>query len=377
MGNAQPRVMQNIAERLKARRWLWSSVAAAGLISVGGLAVWASWPRDNFVEPACTPPAPNAEQVGCVATVPIKDVNIGITSNIGLSRDGTRLLLAGAPPHDETKVVLQAFEIAERREVWRVPVEGLGFYHQLAVSGKDDKVAVWGSEPRVRIVDMQSGKTTAELASEVAYVRHYIEVSFSDDNVGIVTGFAGGRRILTLSDPTSEPAIAPGFENMEGRCSGPVGQSNSGHIRSRDGKLTVILLKRLGSPIWIDRYSPSSVLADAVCGAKYVLVLDHPRDLRGATADFMSFSPDGRKLAIVYIDQAVGRPTRTFIAVWDMATMYPRHLLTFPMDGIVGYRIAWSADGRRLAAVRSNAEGADARIYAIPAEYAAETAPAL
>lgn len=376
MGNLQPRAIQNIAESLQSRRWLWAGVALAGLISVAGIAVWAGWPRDSFVEPSCTPPAPNAQQAGCVATVPIRDVNIGLTSTIGLSRDGTRLLLAGALPHDKTTLVLQALDVAERREVWRVPVEGLGFYPKLAISGNDDKLAIWGTEPRIRIVDMQNGKTAAELATEKPYTRHYFDVSFSDDNAGIVTGDATRRRLLRLSDPTAEPAIAPGFESAEERCSGFVGQSNTGHVRSRDGKFSVILLKAFGSPIWIGSYRPSSELLDAVCGAGHVVILDSPRDLKGAEADFTSFSPDGRRLAVVYLDEALGRPTRSFIVVWDMTAMHPRHFLTFPMDGIVGFRIAWAADSRQLAAIRSNTEGAEARIYAIPQD-ANDTVPAL
>jgi hypothetical protein len=41
-------------------------------------------------------------------------------------------------------------------------------------------------------------------------------------------------------------------------------------------------------------------------------------------------------------------------------------LASFPIRGSVGYRIGWSHDARRLAAIRSTNDGINALIYAIP-----------
>lgn len=375
MENQQRRLIQNIAGRLKSRRWLWGSVAAAGLIGIAGVAVWAGWSRDDFLEPACAPPA---SKTGCVATAPIKDVNVGIDSTIGLSRDGTRLLLAGALPHDKTKHILQALDVAERREVWRVPVEGLGFYLKLAVSGKDDRVALWGSEPPIRIVDMQSGKTIVELPNEKPYTDPFFDASFSEDGAAIVTGDAYQRRILTLSDPTSEAAMAPGFGGAGGcQAVGFVGQSNSGYNRSRDGSTAVLSSIALASPIRAGKLNRSERLARSICGTRHVVLLDAPAGWSNAEEIFTSFSPDNSNLAVIYADRALGRQTRTLIEVWRISVdMYPTRLAAFPMHGDVGYRIAWPADGRQLAAIRSNTDGVDARIYVIPQD-ASDTAPAL
>jgi hypothetical protein len=369
MKNQQRRLIQNIAGSLKSRRWLLGSVVAAGFIGMAGIAVWAAgWSRDDFLEPACTPPVSSAPQTGCVATVPIKDVNVGHSSTIGLSRDGTRLLLGGALPHDETKLVLQALDVAERREVWRVPVEGLGFYLKLAVSGKDDRVAVWGSEPPIRIVDMQRGKTVVELPNKGPHTDPFFDAAFSEDGTAIVTGDANQRRILTISDPTSEPAMASGFGDTGGcQAVGFVGQSNSGYNRSRDGSTAVLSASATASPIRAGKLNPSERLARSICGTRHVVLLDAPAGWSNAEEIFTSFSPDNGRLAVIYADRAPGRQTRTLIEVWRMsADMVPNRLAAFPMHGDVDYRIAWSADGRQLAAIRSNAEGTEARLYAIP-----------
>jgi hypothetical protein len=56
---------------------------------------------------------------------------------------------------------------------------------------------------------------------------------------------------------------------------------------------------------------------------------------------------------------------RTLIDVWDTGKSMER-LASFPIRGRVGYRIGWSQDAHRLAAIRSTNDATDARIYAIP-----------
>ena len=52
---------------------------------------------------------------------------------------------------------------------------------------------------------------------------------------------------------------------------------------------------------------------------------------------------------------------RTLIEIWDTGGSMKR-LAAFPIRGGVGYRIGWSQDAHRFAAIRST----DALIYAIP-----------
>jgi len=43
-----------------------------------------------------------------------------------------------------------------------------------------------------------------------------------------------------------------------------------------------------------------------------------------------------------------------------------KRLAAFPIRGSVGYRIGWSQDAHRFAAIRSTGDGTGALIYAIP-----------
>ena len=369
MGDEQRQGMQNMARSLKSRRWLWGSIVATALMGLAGVAVWAGWSRDDLLEDVCAPPVSNTQQVGCVATVPIEGIKVRISSTIGLSRDGTRLLLGGALPHDKTKQVLQAFNIVERREIWRVPFDGLGFYAQLAISGDDSKVAAWASEPAIRIFDMQSGKQIIEFSTENPYTRHYYDVFFSQDDEAIVVGDAFRRRTLALSNPTAEPVAVPEFNGVES-CQGTgfVGQSNTGFIRSHDGRIAVLLSAAyVGAPIRAREPVLTSTFNQYICGSKSVVLLDRPAGWSYAVASFSSFTRDNSRLAVVYSDMELGRETRTLIEVWSMSETSLERLAAFPVLGDVGYRIAWSADGRQLAAIRSNRAGkAEARIYVIP-----------
>lgn len=368
MENQQRQVIENIARSFKSRRWLWGSLVATSLIGLAGIAVWAGRPRDDLLEPVCSPPVADAQQTGCVAALPIKDIDIDISSTIGLSRDGTKLLLAGALAHDKTKFVLQALDVAERREVWRVPVEGLGFYHKLAVSGKDDRVAVWGSEPTIRIVDMQNGKPIVDLSTRSPYVPLYHDVFFSKDDAAIVVGFPSRRRLLSLSDPTAEPAMLPEFGKAES-CQGLgfVGQSNAGYLRSRDGSVAVLFSATRSTPLRAGEHLSTYQLSLYTCGTNSVVLLDAPTGWGSRAMLFSSFSQDNSKLAIVYADWELGRETRSLIEVWDMSGRDLDRLAAFPVHGDVGTRIAWSADGRKLAAIRSDrANKTEARIYLIP-----------
>jgi hypothetical protein len=203
------------------------------------------------------------------------------------------------------------------------------------------KVAVWGTELPIGIADMQSGKTIIEPLKEA-----------TDDGAAFVTEDAHQRRVFALSNPTSEPAIVPGFASATGcRGAGSIGQSNVGYICSRHGATTVLFSTALASPIRVSKISLSRWLADSICGTQSVVLLDPPTGWRHARI-FSSFSQDNARLAVFYADMQLGRETRTLIEVWDMSgEMYADRLAAFPISGDVGNRIAWSADGRHLAAI--------------------------
>jgi hypothetical protein len=56
---------------------------------------------------------------------------------------------------------------------------------------------------------------------------------------------------------------------------------------------------------------------------------------------------------------------RTLIDVWDVGNSMQR-LASFSIRGSVGYRIGWSQNAHRLAAIRSTNDSTDALIYALP-----------
>jgi hypothetical protein len=93
-------------------------------------------------------------------------------------------------------------------------------------------------------------------------------------------------------------------------------------------------------------------------------VLVGPAGWEDVTALFASFSPNNDRLAVVYAGKMHGE-WRTLLDIWNARGPMER-LASFPIRGSVGYRIGWSHDARRLAAIRSTNDGINALIYAIP-----------
>jgi hypothetical protein len=150
------------------------------------------------------------------------------------------------------------------------------------------------------------------------------------------------------------------------RAQGQVGQSNIGSVRSRDGKAAVLLPTIIsGASIWIGEFVRSQKLSELICGTNSVAVLDAPADWSDVSAEFSSFSPKSDRLAVVYVGKIPHSEWRTLIEIWDTGSSMKR-LAAFPIRGSVGYRIGWSQDAHRLAAIRSTNDGSDALIYAIP-----------
>jgi hypothetical protein len=360
------RIERNNSLALQPR--LLGGLALIVLIAAVGTASWVGLFRDHrFAEPSCPSAVLASQRSGCVAAVPIQDIAVAITATVGLTPDGSTLLFGGPLRSDKTKVVLAGLNVADRRETWRTPLDGFGPDVKVSISANGDKAAVWGAAPRIRVVNVPGGTPVIDVPVKTPYTPPFFDVSFSEDGGAIQTGDAPRRRIYRLSEPPSEPTTAAGFGPADAcRPQGQVGQSNTGSLRSRDGKAVVLLPTIIpGAPIRIGEFVRSQMLSEAICGTSLVAVLDAPADWSDVSAGFSSFSPRNDRLAVVYVGKIPHGEWRTLIEIWDTGSSMKR-LAAFPIRGSVGYRIGWSQDAHRFAAIRSTGDGTDALIYAIP-----------
>ena len=348
------------------RRFLIGLAGATFIGAIGGAACVLFAPDLLFDEPSCSPSARGSDLGGCIASLPIPDIAVTITATVRLSSNGDTLLLGGPLRSDTTKVVLAAFNVAEQREMWRTALDDFGPDVRITVSAAGDKAAAWGTGG-IRVLDLPGGKPIMAVPADALGSRLVFDVAFSEDGSGILTGDAARRRSFRIKDAASESTPAPGFDQAEAcRASGHVGQSNSGSVRSRDGKSVVLLPTALsGAPVQLSRSARSSELAAIICGTKSVSLLVGPPGWEDVTALFASFSPRNDRLAIVYAGKTSDGAWRTLIDIRDARASMER-LASFPISGNVGYRIGWSQDARHLAAIRSINGDTDALIYAIP-----------
>lgn len=290
-----------------------------------------------------------------------------ITATVGLSPNGDTLLLGGPLRSDDTKVVLAGFNVAETRETWRTVLDGLGRDIKVAVSANGDKAAVWGASSGVRVVDLPGGTPVINVSREALQVPVALDVSFSKDGDAVLIGDALRRRSFHLAKAASEPSPAPGFEPADTcRPHGLVGQSNLASVRSRDGKVVVLLPTiTAGVPVRFGQFARTEDLSEAICGTSAVSVLAAPAGWPDVTGLFASFSPKNDRLAVVHVGSPHGEG-RTLIEIWDAAGYSMKRLAALSIRGNVGYRIGWSQDARRLAAIRTTGDRTDALIYAIP-----------
>jgi hypothetical protein len=348
------------------RRRLLICLALVVLIGAIGGAAWIRFgPNLLFDEPSCSSPVRDTRG-GCMASLPIPDIAVTITATVRLSPNGDTLLLGGPLRDDQKKVVLAGFNIAERRKTWRTALDDFGPDVRVAVSATGDKAAAWGAAG-IRVLELPSGTPVITVPAEVAGNRLFFDVAFSEDGEAILTGDASRRRSFRLTRAASESSPAPGFDPADTcRPQGHVGQGNLGSVRSRDGKTVVLLPTAIsGAPVQVGRSAPSRELSAAICGTSLVGVLVGPAGWEDVTALFASFSPNNDRLAIVYSGKKSHGEWRTLIDIWDVSGSMER-LASFPIRGNVGYRIGWSHDARRLAAIRSTDSATDALIYAIP-----------
>jgi hypothetical protein len=135
----------------------------------------------RFDDSSCSSSVQDQRQGGCVASLPIQDIGVKTTATVGLSPKGDTLLLGGPLRGDNTKVVLAGFNVADRRETWRTPLDGIGHDVNLSVSADGGKAAVWGGPKHfVRIVNLPGGTHILDVPAtpDGLYVGPYFDVSF-------------------------------------------------------------------------------------------------------------------------------------------------------------------------------------------------------
>lgn len=345
--------------------WRWSWLGLAFAVLAGAAVAWVGFGGDRgFAELPCRS-TPSEPSVGCIASMPVHDIVVRITNTVSLTPDGNMLLLGGALRSSGTvarrrPAVLAALNIVEKGEAWRVPLDEFDSdIVNVAVAADGTKAAVWG--PLISIRAVPGGAKLADISVETPFTPLYYDVAFSDDGATVTTGDAARRRTYQVAAPAAEPAFAPGFATDD-KCWGLVGQSNIGTVRSRDGRAVVLLLSSLvDARLRVGEFSESKLLSEVVCGTSSVALLDSPD---GWSTLFASFSPRNDRLAIVHGADVAGK-RRTLIEIWDSGQSLKR-VAAFPIRGSVGYRIGWSQDARRLAAIRSVDDRQDAMIFALP-----------
>ena len=117
------------------------------LVVLVGVTAGVAWiklaPSLGFDGPSCSSSVQDPRHGGCVASLPIQDIAVTITSTVSLSPNGNTLLLGGPLRNDKTKVMLAGFNVAESRETWRAPLEGFVSDVKVSVSANGGKAAVW------------------------------------------------------------------------------------------------------------------------------------------------------------------------------------------------------------------------------------------
>ncbi|HTU91854.1 MAG TPA: serine/threonine-protein kinase [Gemmataceae bacterium] len=231
------------------------------------------------------------------------------------SPDGARLfascwfLIAGS------RTSLHAWDVASSKELFAVSSR-FGKIDNLRFSLDGKFLAVWGTfEPTIDIVDSLSGKKRFAL---YGHTRDILAVVFSDDGRRLRSASADG----TIRDwSVALPAEKPRSE-----------QSYYPRAISRDGSRMALTLDLRGTKELkvVDRKG------------RGILSFSLPS---GYPDGGVTFSSDGKRLTAVWYDEEAKTPS---LKMWNVVT--GAKLLDIPLGKVQSYSLAFSPDGRRLAA---------------------------
>jgi hypothetical protein len=129
------------------RRRSLAVVAFAALIGAGVATAWLV-ARDQIEEPRCQPAGQNGGHAGCVASVPIRDIEISPYTTVALTPEGGTLVAAGVTAADrqaDLKAVVAGFRTTDGFEEWRAPLEGPPIARSVSISASGTKAALWSS----------------------------------------------------------------------------------------------------------------------------------------------------------------------------------------------------------------------------------------
>jgi RNA polymerase sigma factor (sigma-70 family) len=233
----------------------------------------------------------------------------------------------------------------------------------------DGKTIATGAESRIVLSDVKSGKETGRLSSPAFRIGGVLDVSFTPDGKSLVSADEDGRVIVW--------DLGAGKERFVLDSHGWIGRSLA---LTPDGKTvavgTVYNVIRLwdvetgkecftdppghDAPVHAVAFSPDGKFLVTGGENRRINVWDavsgrHLRAIAGMSAKDVSFSPDGKRLAAAWINDANAR-------VWDLAT--GEELLKVSHDASKGVQaIAFTPDGKKLVSLdRPGAQGAGARV---------------
>ncbi len=242
--------------------------------------------------------------------------------------------------HTDTFQTITSFTIDHPPEVLALNPEGT----RLAVAGALD-FSVWDTGSGVKLFSKPYLGSEFALCFNADGTRLIFE---SGKNTAQVVCVSDGNLLLTLSGHT-QPVTGAAFSPDDSLIATTSDDKTARLWRATDGKLLLMLLGHT-SPLARVTFSPDSQkvattskdgtlrLWDCHTGNCLLILVEHTATVRDAC-----FSPDGKHLATLGYDGKV--------IVWDATTWSPLH--TFSGSGMI-YTTGFSPDGRRLFIVFSD-----------------------
>jgi WD40 repeat protein len=225
-----------------------------------------------------------------------------------LSPDGTRLATLSA-----TSVQTWAIKPTEPHEWLAVP-SVVDCYCMIAYSPDGMQLAVFGANNTVEIMDSNSGQIRLTLPNPDNQGRG---LAFSPDGTRLVT--SGGDNMAHVWDLLTGRELL----TLKGH-SAPVDRV----IYSPDGTRIATMDRNHEARLW-----------DAISGQKLFSMHTYDGDIQEPQNVGIAFTTDGSRLATA---------GQRFVKIWDVST--GREVLTLPVDqGLLGYTVSFSPDGKRLA----------------------------